>query len=59
MTVPDAVEHVRLVFGLDVLSNQTRKALEDYVHAERATGKWAQTINLMVLAMLSPEMQMA
>lgn len=58
MSVPDAVEFVRLVFGLDALSNQTRRALEDYVHAERATGIWAQTVNLMTLAMLAPEMQM-
>lgn len=59
MSVPAAVSIVIAHFGLDPVTPTTRRALEDYMYAERADDGWPQYRNLLNLVMLSPEMQLA
>lgn len=56
---PAAVETMRVGMGIQRLSATSRRALEDYLYAERATGGNDEFRNLATLVMLSPEMQMA
>ncbi len=59
MGAPQAVSLVLSFFGLPEVSTATRRALEDYVYAERATDEWPLHANLLTLVMLTPEMQLA
>ena len=57
--VPTAVETLRVGMGVLSLSAATRRAIEDYLYAERAAGHRDEFKNAATLMMLSPEMQMA
>ena len=57
--VPTAVETMRQAMGLTALSGTSRRALEDYLYAERANSGKDEFRNLATLVMLSPEMQLA
>ena len=46
-------------FGVDNAGPQTKRALEAYVTRERATDRWAERPNLILLVLLCPEMQLA
>ena len=59
MSVPAAIDLLRVWFSLNNLTAHTRRALEDYLYAERANEEWPQFRNVLVLLMLSPEMQLA
>ena len=62
--VPAAVETLRRALGISALSAGSRTALEDYLYAERVarsgrTGSSDEFRNVVTLAMLTPEMQLA
>jgi len=59
LSVPAVVDLLRGWFSLNTLTTKTRRALEDYLYAERATEEWPQYRNVLTLVMLSPEMQLA
>lgn len=59
LSVPAAVDLLKGWFSLNQLSSRTRDALEDYLYAERANDEWPQYKNVLMLTMLSPEMQLA
>ncbi len=59
LSVPAAVDLLKERLSLHLLSTTTRRALEDYLYAERANDGWPQYRNVLLLAMLSPEMQLA
>ncbi|MDG2112240.1 MAG: DUF1800 family protein [Actinomycetota bacterium] len=59
MSVPAAVDLLKGWFSLHLLTPGTRRALEDYLYAERAADEWPQYRNVLTLVMLSPEMQLA
>ena len=55
----DSVKTVLRQFGVDNAGPQTKRALEAYVQRERATDRWAERPNLILLVLLCPEMQLA
>lgn len=55
----ESVKTVLRQFGVDNAGPQTKRALEAYVNRERATDRWAERTNLIMLVLLSPEMQLA
>jgi uncharacterized protein (DUF1800 family) len=55
----ESVKAVLRQFGVDNAGPQTKRALEAYVQRERATDRWAERPNLIMLVLLSPEMQLA
>ena len=59
MSVPDAIQTLVGWFGLNQLTTKTRRALEDYLYAERAEQEWPQFSMVLMLVMMSPEMQLA
>ncbi|MDG2112242.1 MAG: DUF1800 domain-containing protein [Actinomycetota bacterium] len=64
LPVPQAVEALRHALGMTVLGPASRQALHDYLHAERAAnqdrpGSNTEFRNIVTLALLSPEMQLA
>jgi hypothetical protein len=57
--VPAAVNLVTSFYGIEDVGPSTRAALENYLYAERATWEWPQHANLLTLAMLTPDVQVA
>jgi uncharacterized protein (DUF1800 family) len=55
----DAVRQALRQFGVDAPSASTVKAMEAWLRTERATTRWAERPNLIMLALLSPEAQLA
>lgn len=59
MAVPVAVAAAFSLFGIEDADTATRRAIEDYMYAERATWEWPQHSNLLTLTMLTPDIQIA
>ena len=59
LAVPDAVRQALRQFGIDAPSASTTKAMEAWLRTERTTTRWAERPNLIMLALLSPEAQLA
>ena len=59
LTPAESVKAVLRQFGVDNAGPQTKRALEAYVTRERATDRWAERPNLILLVLLCPEMQLA
>jgi uncharacterized protein (DUF1800 family) len=57
--VPDAVRRALSQFGVDSPAPSTVRAMESWLRQERATTKWAENPNLILLALLSPDAQLA
>ena len=55
----DSVKAVLRQLGIDRAGPTTTYALRRYVDRERATDRWAERPNLLLLALLCPEMQLA
>jgi len=55
----ESVKTVLRQFGVDRAGAQTLRALESYVAQERATDRWAERPNLILLVLLCPEMQLS
>lgn len=54
-----AVRHALKQFGVDNPSVTTVTAMQRYVEGERATSRWAEQPNLIMLCHLTPEFQLA
>jgi hypothetical protein len=59
LSVPDAVRQALRQFGVDAPGPATTRAMEAWLRTERATTRWAERPNLILLALLSPEAQLA
>jgi uncharacterized protein (DUF1800 family) len=59
LAAPDAVRRALAQFGVDAPSATTVKAMEAWLRQERTTTKWAERPNLIMLALLSPDAQLA
>ena len=59
MAVPVAVATAFSYFGIEDAAQTTRRAIEDYMYAERAAWEWPQHPNLLTLTMLCPDIQVA
>ena len=59
MTPSRAADTALHRFGIRSPSATTRNALISYVEAERATSRWAERTGLLLLPLLSPELQLA
>ncbi len=59
MSPTKSVGHILNTFGLGHASTRTRRALEDYVVAERGRRGWAEGVNQLTLTMMSPECGLA
>ena len=59
LSVATAVQRAFDQFGINEPSSSTRSAMEQMVTAERTARGWAEQVNLITLAMLTPEFQMA
>jgi uncharacterized protein (DUF1800 family) len=55
----DAVRRALAQFGVDAPSASTVTAMESWLRQERTTTRWAERPNLIMLALLSPEAQLA
>jgi hypothetical protein len=55
----DTVRRSLATFGIHEPADGTVRALVDYVDNERRTTKWAEQPNLILLAIMSPDMQLA
>lgn len=55
----DAVRQALRTFGVDSPGLGTVGAMESWLHRERATARWAERPNLVFLALVSPDMQLA
>lgn len=55
----DAVLHALRSFGIDAPSVWTVGAMEGWLREERRTTRWAEQPNLIMLSLLSPDMQLA
>lgn len=59
LAVGDAVRGALAQFGVDAPSASTIRAMEAWLATERRTTRWAERPNLVMLALLSPEAQLA
>lgn len=59
MPVPDAVRRALAQFGVDAPGRLTVAAMENWLREERRTTRWAERPNLIMLALLSPDVQLA
>jgi uncharacterized protein (DUF1800 family) len=59
LAAPAAVRRALAQFGVDTPSASTVKAMEAWLRQERTTTKWAERPNLIMLALLSPDAQLA
>jgi len=59
LSAPDAVEAALGRFGIVDPSAVTRNALVDYVTIERQSSAWSERAGLLLLPLVTPEMQMA
>jgi uncharacterized protein (DUF1800 family) len=55
----DAVRNALRQFGVDAPSARTVNAMASWLRTERSTTRWAERPNLIMLALLSPEAQLA
>lgn len=55
----DAVRLALSTFGVDEPRPRTLAAMEDWLRTERRTTKWAERPNLVLLSLLSPDVQLA
>jgi len=55
----DAVRYALQTFGVDRPSPTTVRAMERWLTVERTKARWAEQPNLIMLALLSPDMQLA
>lgn len=59
LPVPTAVRRALAQFGVDAPSTATVAAMESWLRTERRTTRWAERPNLILLALLSPDVQLA
>lgn len=59
MSPQDAVRHALRQFGVTHPAPRTVGAMEAWLQQERRTTKWAERPNLLLLALLSPDVQLA